>query len=969
MNDLDIEVYSYWRILVDEALNPFYAFQLFSVTVWMLDSYYIFAGCVVLISVFSLTLQVVELRKQRVNLKRMITTEQLNIPVVNASFRVVKSTSSRDLVPGDVIFFDPHHHYFIMPCDAILIGGNVVVDEGILTGESIPVTKLPIPSTSSSSSPPPSSPQSSSSSSSSSYSSSSCHKHILFCGTKILQIRSQVRAIVLRTGFSTAKGQLVRSIMYPKPIGESFYSDAFKFVIFLILLALVGMIYAFCILSLYQVSDKIFDRIITSLDIITIAVPPALPAALTVGLLYAQSRLKNKGIFCTNPRSINLSANVDCCCFDKTGTLTEEGLNFWGVVEVDDDATKTFKEPIRELENVPSDHSLVVAMASCHNLNVIGGEVNGDPLDVKMFEAVNWIIEDETSTEHAGSLIVRPQNSEVCPIFQFELAKNYSRNVVLLRQFPFESSLQRMGVIVKIRSTNEIVAFVKGAPETMKSFCKTDSLPTDFEETLRDYTSRGLRVIAISSKKLEASLNCSDVKRLFWSLNEIETALNFMGFLIFENKLKEQTEAILKELRQVNIRTIMITGDNMETAICVARQCGMLMTGWKVIRVEATTSSSSSSIDDENRKCMKKDDDGEDQGCACYHFVIDGKSFDVIVNHFRYLLPKIMTKATIFARMSPEQKAYIIECLKNIGYTVCMCGDGANDCTALKSAHIGVSLSQFEASVAATFTYNDMDVSCVPAIIKEGKGSLVTSFGMFNFMALYSIIQYSSFIILLAWMKKLEDGMFLFIDLFLVTSLTFTMGRTHPSDHLTKRRPPSRLASPGNIIGLLSHVLIQVGFQLAGIMFLKNQSWYKSDMDKTCIFYITLFQYTNIALTFSLGYEFKKPFWTNAWFMVVLVASVVSSVVFVFDPLKISYYLFNTNWIGDVFFRILLLNFVVLNGICTQLLQMLIRSQWCIRTCDSSPCRPGPQPLHQIISRQLNKDYTWPPYEQKMKHS
>lgn len=63
------------------------------------------------------------------------------------------------------------------------------------------------------------------------------------------------------------------------------------------------------------------------LDIVTIVVPPALPAAMTVGTLNAQSRLKNKQIFCISPQRINFCGKLKVICFDKTGTLTEEGLN------------------------------------------------------------------------------------------------------------------------------------------------------------------------------------------------------------------------------------------------------------------------------------------------------------------------------------------------------------------------------------------------------------------------------------------------------------------------------------------------------------------------------------------------------------------------------------------------------------------------------------------------------------------
>ena len=72
----------------------------------------------------------------------------------------------------------------------------------------------------------------------------------------------------------------------------------------------------------------------------------------------------------------------------------------------------------------------------------------------------------------------------------------------------------------------------------------------------------------------------------------------------------------------------------------------------------------------------------------------------------------------MFARMAPEQKQQLVESLQQIGYYVGMCGDGANDCGALKTAHTGISLSEAEASVASPFTSKEANISCVPTVIR-----------------------------------------------------------------------------------------------------------------------------------------------------------------------------------------------------------------------------------------------------------
>ena len=125
------------------------------------------------------------------------------------------------------------------------------------------------------------------------------------------------------------------------------------------------------------------------LDILTLVVPPALPSAMTIGTIYAQSRLKKKAIYCINPPRINIGGNLNLICFDKTGTLTEDGLDLWGIIGVNTSQNK-FEEPINEIKKL-QDCSFLRALASCHSLARFDGLLTGDPLDIKMFQSTNWV--------------------------------------------------------------------------------------------------------------------------------------------------------------------------------------------------------------------------------------------------------------------------------------------------------------------------------------------------------------------------------------------------------------------------------------------------------------------------------------------------------------------------------------------------------------------------------------------------
>lgn len=78
----------------------------------------------------------------------------------------------------------------------------------------------------------------------------------------------------------------------------------------------------------------------------------------------------------------------------------------------------------------------------------------------------------------------------------------------------------------------------------------------------------------------------------------------------------------------------------------------------------------------------------------------------------------MLVRGQVFARMSPDEKQELVEKLQGLDYTVGFCGDGANDCGALKAADVGISLSEAEASVAAPFTSRVFDISCVPQLIR-----------------------------------------------------------------------------------------------------------------------------------------------------------------------------------------------------------------------------------------------------------
>ena len=211
--------------------------------------------------------------------------------------------------------------------------------------------------------------------------------------------------LVIRTAFVTSKGNLVRDTLYPKPSKFKFYADSLKFILGMGVVALIGF---GCTVNLMIEQGYtpliILDR---ALNLITITVPPALPAAMTAGSAFALLRLKRSKIFCISPPRINVAGRVNMMVFDKTGTLTEDGLQVFGFRGVENALVNQRKKNIfgkftpdcksyqSKASNDPRKEFLE-GIASCHSITYVDGELIGDPLDVKMFQATGWVLEEET---------------------------------------------------------------------------------------------------------------------------------------------------------------------------------------------------------------------------------------------------------------------------------------------------------------------------------------------------------------------------------------------------------------------------------------------------------------------------------------------------------------------------------------------------------------------------------------------
>jgi cation-transporting ATPase 13A2 len=273
-------------------------------------------------------------------------------------------------------------------------------------------------------------------------------KYIMYAGTKIVQKRglgnAKVMGLVYSTGFNTVKGNLIRSILYPKEVEIKFKKDSVKYIFFMGLVSILG----FLISVPFMIKNGIEVSVITTrcLDLITTTVPPSLPACIGIGISYALSRLRKWGIICINRDRVNISGRINMVCFDKTGTLTEDHLDVYGFrpskfdkqtfwfdsfisncKDLQNSSYNYYKQikenPDKDLnKNKDINKLFIECLASCHGITRVDGKIIGDPIDVKMFEASGWELKENLENQ---------ENYDSLVFYTYYITKNFTHIITL----------------------------------------------------------------------------------------------------------------------------------------------------------------------------------------------------------------------------------------------------------------------------------------------------------------------------------------------------------------------------------------------------------------------------------------------------------------------------------------------------------------------------------------------------------
>ena len=696
-----------------------------------------------------------------------------------------------------------------LTCDMLLLAGSAIVNEAMLTGESVPQIKDSIRKLDNE------------------YEKEldvKLHhkKCVLFAGTKVVKVSRNDEiekmpegiktappdrgciCLVIRTGFSTSQGKLLRTVLYSSERNKGGDTkEAFIFIAVLLCIAL-GASYYVLIDGLEREGELTYKLLLRCIIIITSVVPAELPIELSLNINSSLFFLQSKRIVCIEPFRIPFAGKIDICCFDKTGTLTKDEFIMRGLVYPNsNEITKS---------NATNEETLSVLLG-CNSLININNKSVGDPIEVAMFKDAEGKFDKDIIT----------------------CAKR--TKVMAIRTYQFDSELKRMTVLARIYSGvydnvkyNRVLC--KGAPEAIKTLLK--EVPSNYDKCYTKWAKEGYRILALAYKDDESLVYSS--KR-----EDVEKDLHFAGFAIVETPLKQKVEKNITELIQAEYDVCIITGDHLLTTSKVAKDLKLGPSEFALLKVE---NNKVNWYDLDNNFIRETKDIDEVKSLFKTHTLgLTGRDMEELEalqtikdKHLMFQYFKL------FCRVSPSQKDDIIKNMIKSGRNPSMCGDGANDVGALKRATIGIALLNIEetktqkkqqfnilsfdddttiksgdVTSAAPFTSKSSSIRCVKNIMIQGRCTLVVSFQMYKILALNCLLSAYSLSVLALRGVKYSEYQALYMG-FAIAIFFLMLSRGQPLKKLNPNKPPTTIFTKEAIISILGQAVVNLGCMI-GIIY------------------------------------------------------------------------------------------------------------------------------------------------------
>jgi len=459
-----------------------------------------------------------------------------------------------EVVPGDAVRLPLGA---LVPADARIVSGAVMVDQSMLTGESVPAEVNP--------------------------------GGTVYAGALVR--RGQAIAEVTATGARTYFGrtaELVRTAHSKSSEQAAIFAATRNLALVNATVAIAAIVYA------YATAFPSGDLIALALTVLLATIPAALPATFTLSAAFGAQTLARRGVLLTRLSAVHEAAAMDVLCADKTGTLTRNELEVVDVV------------PLPGF-----DRARVLALAA-----LASSEADRDPIDTAIC---------------AAAKAAAPPPAER-----------------LVRFVPFDPATKSAEAFV-VGPDGAERRVVKGAFEIVS---KTAALPQNARALVDALADQGHRVIAVAFGAPDA--------------------LHLAGLIAVSDPPREDSAKLVAELRDIGVRTVMVTGDSATTAAAIAHKVGI-----------AGDADSAESLSDPSR----------------------------------------VERHSIFARVVPELKFKLVQTLQRAGHVVGMCGDGVNDAPALRQAQIGIAVSSATdvAKAAAAMVLTEPGLAGIVFAVREGR--------------------------------------------------------------------------------------------------------------------------------------------------------------------------------------------------------------------------------------------------------
>jgi len=529
-----------------------------------------------------------------------------------------KEIPSRELVPGDIITIEDGDK--LSATVRLIESINLQIDESSLTGESFPVSK------------------------SVESKSEEGYPNTGFMGTVVT--RGRGKGVVILTGKDSPIGKISSLISMEErgstPLEKNIDNLGKKLGVLSVCISALLFVSVLVreLLASMPMRDALVESALTAISLAVATIPEGLPIVVLVTLALGTQILAKNNAIVRKLAAVEALGTTTFICTDKTGTLTENRMR---VVNAFVD-----NEFLKPEEVNPKKHDMFLKIGElCNNAHVKTEgkkvEVIGDPV-----EGALKIFSKERNYHH-------PKNQRI-------------------KENPFDSEKMMMSVLID--EDGKKTTYIKGGPRVVLTRSKNmlvngklKKLSKEEKEEIlvkhHKYAAQGLRALALGYKE-----------------GDSEDDITFVGFAFFKDPLRKEVKSAIALCKKAGIKVAMITGDQKETGLSIAREAGIL--------------------------------DADD-------LTLSGKELDEMPKE---KFASIVKDVVVYYRASPFHKVKIVETLKEVGEVVAVTGDGVNDAPALKMADIGVSMGLIGTDVAreaSNMILMDDNFNTIVTAIRQGR--------------------------------------------------------------------------------------------------------------------------------------------------------------------------------------------------------------------------------------------------------